>query len=169
MQVFRKDGTFVKEFIYMKDTLRGSTWDLYPWVDAKQTYLIMVDGGNNEMRVIRRSDGKVLSTYGKSGRQAGEFHWVHNVAVDAHGNAQTDWRLDNAKRIAALEAGLRRADADRGDSREPLFFLHHPRLTTCAVGATATRSPRPRRFAGTVLWWTDCRVTSGNVDAIVTR
>ena len=98
VQVFRKDGTFVKEFIYLKDTLRGSTWDLYPWPDARQTYLIMVDGGNNEMRVIRRSDGKILSTWGRQGRQAGEFHWVHNVAVDRHGNVYTS-EVDNAERI----------------------------------------------------------------------
>jgi hypothetical protein len=98
VQVFRKDGTFVKEFIYLKDTLRGSVWDLYPWPDAKQTYLIMVDGGNNEMRVLRRSDGKILSTWGRQGRQAGEFHWVHNIAIDQHGNVYTS-EVDNAQRL----------------------------------------------------------------------
>jgi hypothetical protein len=98
LQVFRKDGTFVKEFIYLKDTLRGSVWDVYPWPDAKQRYLIMVDGGNNEMRVIRRSDGKILSTWGRQGRQAGEFHWVHNVAIDRNGNVYTS-EVDNAQRL----------------------------------------------------------------------
>lgn len=34
------------------------------------------DGENNEMRLIKRADGTVLGAFGRSGRKAGQFHWV---------------------------------------------------------------------------------------------
>jgi hypothetical protein len=40
----------------------------------------------------------VLSTFGRSGRQAGEFHWVHAVAVDKTGAVYTT-EVDNGKRL----------------------------------------------------------------------
>jgi hypothetical protein len=89
LQVFRKDGTFVRENIYLPQTLSGSVWDLYLWPDKEQSFLIMVDGGNNQMRVVRRSDGEVVGTYGRFGRQAGQFFGVHNVAIDSRGNVFT--------------------------------------------------------------------------------
>jgi hypothetical protein len=68
------------------------------WPDDNGDYLVIVDGTNNEMRVVRRSDGEVTGVFGRSGRQAGEFHWVHNVAVDSRGNVYTS-EVDNAKRV----------------------------------------------------------------------
>jgi hypothetical protein len=99
VQVFHKDGSFVTQFVYEKDTRgSGSTWDLYLWPDKQQDYLVMVDGTNNEMRTIRREDGQVTSTVGRSGRNAGQFHWVHNIAIDSKGNVFTT-EVDNGKRI----------------------------------------------------------------------
>ncbi len=49
----------------------------------------MVDGGNNEMRVVRRADGEVVGTYGRFGRMAGQFFGVHNIAVNSRGNVFT--------------------------------------------------------------------------------
>jgi DNA-binding beta-propeller fold protein YncE len=90
MQVFRKDGTFVREWIFLKDTLgSGSVWDMYLWPDREQTYFINVDGANNEFRVVRRADGEVVGTYGRYGRNAGQFYGVHNVAIDSRGNVFT--------------------------------------------------------------------------------
>src|SRR5205085_4587703 len=61
VQVFRKDGTFVREWIYLKDTLgAGSVWDLYLWPDREQSFFVNVDGANNEFRVVRRNDGEVV-------------------------------------------------------------------------------------------------------------
>jgi DNA-binding beta-propeller fold protein YncE len=98
IQVFKKDGTFVKEFFIEKQTLQqGSMWNLALWPDAKETFMINVDGANNEARVLLRENGEVLSSFGRSGRNAGEFHWVHNVAVDSKGNVYTT-EVDNGKR-----------------------------------------------------------------------
>ena len=98
IQVFRKDGTFVKEFIVEKNTLRaGSVWDLDFWIDPKQTYLLNADGTNNEVRTLRRETGEIVGAFGRNGRNAGEFHWVHNLAVDSKGNIFTT-EVDTGKR-----------------------------------------------------------------------
>ncbi len=98
IQVFRKDGTFVREFIIEKSTLgAGSVWDLDFWVDDGQTFLFNADGTNNEVRTLARSTGEIVGTFGRSGRNAGEFHWVHNLAVDSKGNIYTT-EVDTGKR-----------------------------------------------------------------------
>jgi NHL repeat-containing protein len=98
IQVFRKDGTFVTEFIIEKNTLRaGSVWDLDFWIDPKQTLLFNADGTNNEVRTLRRENGEIVGAFGRNGRNAGEFHWVHNLAVDSKGNIYTT-EVDTGKR-----------------------------------------------------------------------
>ena len=90
IQVFKKDGSFVKEFFYEKKTLGdGAVFDLALWPDPKQTYLLNADGANNEIRVINRDDGKVVGTFGHSGRNAGQFALLHVMAVDQKGNVYT--------------------------------------------------------------------------------
>ena len=99
IQVFKKDGTYVTEWFYEKATLgNGAVWDTALWPDAKQTWLLSVDGENNVLRVLRRSDGAVVGSVGRSGRYAGQFHWVHSIAVDSHGNVYTA-EVDNGKRV----------------------------------------------------------------------
>jgi hypothetical protein len=40
----------------------------------------------------------VVGSFGHNGRNAGQFHWVHAMAVDAKGNVYTA-EVDTAKRI----------------------------------------------------------------------
>jgi hypothetical protein len=95
----RKDGTFVKEWFYEKNTRgNGAVWDVAIWPDPKQTYLLSADGENNEIRVLKRDDGTVVGSFGRGGRQAGQFHWIHAMAVDAQGNVYTA-EVDTGKRI----------------------------------------------------------------------
>jgi hypothetical protein len=56
------------------------------------------DGENNEIRVLKRSDGTVVGSFGGNGRNAGQFHWIHAMAVDSTGNVYTA-EVDNGKRI----------------------------------------------------------------------
>ncbi|GJD61628.1 hypothetical protein [Methylobacterium frigidaeris] len=98
VQVFRRDGTFVKEFRVEPQTrANGSVWELALWPDEAQTYLMNADGANNEVRTLRREDGTVLGRFGRNGRMAGDFHWVHNLAVDSRGNVFTT-EVDTGKR-----------------------------------------------------------------------
>ena len=99
IQVFQKTGTFVKEFVFDKESRQsGSTWDLVMWPDRNNTYMMVADGTNNLVRVVRRSDGTVLSTFGTGGRMAGQFHWVHVMALDSKGNLYTG-EVDSGKRV----------------------------------------------------------------------
>src|SRR6516164_9090401 len=43
----------------------------------------------------------VVGSFGRSGRSAGQFHWVHVMAVDKLGNVYTG-EVDNAKRLQKL-------------------------------------------------------------------
>jgi len=76
----------------------GSTWGLAMWPDANQTWMLNNDGENNLVRILRRTDGQVVGGFGRSGRQAGQFHWVHALAVDSKGNVYTG-EVDSGKRV----------------------------------------------------------------------
>ena len=99
IQVFRKDGTFVKEFVVAPDTRgAGSTWDADLSVDAVQSFLYTADGENNKVWTLLRDTGSILDSFGRNGRQAGSFHWIHNLAVDSKGNVYTA-EVDSGKRV----------------------------------------------------------------------
>jgi len=90
IQVFRKDGTFVKEFRVEPATLQnGSVWDLVLSNDAQQQFIFIADGANGQIHTISREDGKLLTQWGRHGRQPGQFKWVHNMAIDSKGNLYT--------------------------------------------------------------------------------
>jgi hypothetical protein len=87
IQVFRKDGTFVKEAFIAKHTLgSGSVWDIGFSTDPAQTYLFVPDGTSQRIRVLLRESLEVVSTFGRAGRWAGQFYGAHNLAVDSKGN-----------------------------------------------------------------------------------
>jgi hypothetical protein len=98
IQAFRRDGSFVTEWFYVKQTRGNGVWDLAIWPDQQQSFLFNADGENNEVRILKRADGMVLGAFGRSGRQAGQFHWVHNLAIDSKGDIYTT-EVDNGKRV----------------------------------------------------------------------
>ena len=98
IQVFKKDGTFVKEFVVAPATRgNGSVWDLDVSHDAPQTWLYNADGENNHVWTLLRDNGQIVGKFGRNGRQAGQLHWVHNLAVDSKGNVYTA-EVDSGKR-----------------------------------------------------------------------
>jgi len=89
---------FVKEFFVEKATLaNGSTWDMELFPDQGETYIMNADGANNEVRTLVRDTGEVVGAFGRNGRQAGDFHWVHNIAIDSKGTIYTT-EVDTGKR-----------------------------------------------------------------------
>jgi DNA-binding beta-propeller fold protein YncE len=87
IQVFHKDGTFVKEGFIEKRTLgSGSAWDIAFSKDPKQTYIYLADGENDRIHILLRDTLEVLTTFGEGGRQPGEFYGPHSVATDSKGN-----------------------------------------------------------------------------------
>ncbi len=87
IQVFHKDGTFVKEGFVEKRTLgSGSAWDIAFSKDPKQTYIYLADGENDRIHILLRDTLEVLTTFGEGGRQPGEFYGPHSIATDSKGN-----------------------------------------------------------------------------------
>ena len=98
VQVFRRDGTFVKEFIVEPHTAaNGSVWDLALSRDPQQQFLYLADGRNNQVLTLVRDTGEVVGALGRPGRSAGAFHWVHDLAIDSKGNLYAG-EVDTGKR-----------------------------------------------------------------------
>ena len=90
IQVFKKDGTFVKEVFIAKRTLGdGSVWDIAFSKDTQQKYIYLVDGANEKIYVMLRDSLEILTSFGDGGRQPGQFYAVHSIAADSKGNVYT--------------------------------------------------------------------------------
>jgi len=90
LQVFTKDGKFVKEAFYAKNSLsEGAVWDVAFSKDPQQTYIFLADGRNMKIRVLRRDTLEELTSFGDGGRQPGQFYAVHSIAADSKGNLYT--------------------------------------------------------------------------------
>lgn len=90
IQVFRKDGTFVKEVFVEKNTRGdGSVFDIAFSSDGEQKYLYVADGSNQRIHVLLRQTLEELTSFGDGGRQPGQFYAVHSIATDSLGNIYT--------------------------------------------------------------------------------
>ncbi len=90
IQVFRTDGTFVKEVFIEKSTLGdGAVFDIALSKDPGQKYLYVADGSNMKVHVVQRDNLEVLTAFGDGGRQPGQFYAVHSIATDSKGNVYT--------------------------------------------------------------------------------
>ena len=90
IQVFKPDGTFVKEMIIAKRTLGdGSVWDIAFSKDPQQKYIYVADGSNEKVYILLRDTLEILTSFGDGGRQPGEFYAVHSIATDSKGNIFT--------------------------------------------------------------------------------
>jgi DNA-binding beta-propeller fold protein YncE len=90
VQVFKPDGTFVKEGFFNKNTLgSGSAWDIAFSKDPQQKYIYLSDGENDRVHILLRDTLEMLTSFGEGGRQPGEFYGVHSIATDSKGNIFT--------------------------------------------------------------------------------
>jgi DNA-binding beta-propeller fold protein YncE len=90
IQVFTREGKFVKETFIAKKTLGdGSVWDIAFSKDPQQKYLYLADGKNEKVYIIERATMTVLTSFGDGGRQPGQFFAVHSIATDSKGNIYT--------------------------------------------------------------------------------
>ena len=90
IQVFKPDGTFVKEMIIAKRTLGdGSVWDIAFSKDPQQKYIYLADGANEKVYIMLRDTLEILTSFGDGGRQPGQFYAVHSIATDSKGNIYT--------------------------------------------------------------------------------
>jgi DNA-binding beta-propeller fold protein YncE len=90
IQVFQKNGTFVKEMVVAKDTrAEGSVWDVAFSNDAQERFLYVADGLNKTVWILQRDTLATVSRFGDGGRYPGLFYAVGSVAVDSQGNVYT--------------------------------------------------------------------------------
>jgi DNA-binding beta-propeller fold protein YncE len=90
IQVFKRDGTFVKEKQVAPQTrAQGSTWDIAFSRDKDQKYIFLADGQNMKVYVMDRQSLEVLYSFGDGGRQPGLFYAVHSIVSDSKGNLYT--------------------------------------------------------------------------------
>ena len=90
IQVFQKDGVFVLEGIIARETLgNGTAWDIDFSPDPHQSFIYVTDGTNQCVWLLHRENLKVAGHFGRIGRYAGQFIWVHSLAVDSRGNIYT--------------------------------------------------------------------------------
>ncbi len=87
IQVFTKEGTFVKEAFILKETRNaGAVWDIAFSADPQQTYMYVGDGENELIHILQRDTLEELTAFGDGGRQPGQFYGVHVIATDSKGN-----------------------------------------------------------------------------------
>jgi hypothetical protein len=86
IQVFTKEGKFVKEFTLATYTgAGGSAGGVMFSPDRAQRLLYISDLTNNHIWFLNREDGKVLGQLGQMGHSGGEFFGLHMEAVDSQG------------------------------------------------------------------------------------
>src|SRR5205823_2210542 len=57
--------------------------------DEQQKYFYLADGTNDQVLSVERESGRVLSSFGRPGRYAGQFLVLHNIGIDSKGNLYT--------------------------------------------------------------------------------
>ncbi len=107
IQVFRPDGTFVREVFIAKHTkASGSVWDVAFSKDPQQRFLYVADGINNRIYILRRDTMEILTSFGDGGRQPGQFYGVHSIAVDSQGNLYTTETWEGKRLQKFVNKGL---------------------------------------------------------------
>ncbi len=115
LQVFRPDGTFVKEVFLAKNTkASGSVWDVAFSKDPAQRYLYVADGINNRVYVLRRDTLELLTSFGTGGRQPGQFYGVHSLAIDSKGNLYTTETWEGKRLQRFVFKGVGSVTTDQG-------------------------------------------------------
>lgn len=87
VQVFTKQGKFVKEFLVAPRTLdQGSAWGVALSPDPQQKYLFVSDGAAGLVRILDRTSGQQVGTIGHKGRNVGQFDKPDWMTFDSKGN-----------------------------------------------------------------------------------
>jgi DNA-binding beta-propeller fold protein YncE len=90
IQLFAIDGTFQREaFVERKTKLLGTAFSVAFSPDPQQQYLFLADAGNGKVHIYDRRSLQEIGSFGRIGHYAGQFVFLHNVAVDSRGSVYT--------------------------------------------------------------------------------
>ena len=125
IQVFRKDGTYVKEaFISKRTFLNGAASGFALSADPQQRFLYMIDGANHHVWILNRETLQVLARFGQQGLLGGSLNVPHAITVDSRGNIYVGENFDaRGSSGSSTRASARRS---RGRTRRPRSSAEEP-------------------------------------------
>jgi sugar lactone lactonase YvrE len=89
VQVFKKDGTYVREVLVAPETRAfGSVMSVAFSPDAAQEFMYVADGANHKVWIYKRETLELLGAYAGlgAGRGGGQMLVIHTMGVDSKGN-----------------------------------------------------------------------------------
>jgi len=107
IQVFRKDGTYVKEvFVAKRTLLLGAASGFALSTDPQQRFLYMIDGANHHVWILERQSLTILARFGQQGLWGGFLNVPHAITVDRRGNIYVGENFDARRFQRFLYRGL---------------------------------------------------------------
>ncbi len=105
MQVFSTAGVFEREIFVARSTkLLGTAFSVAFSPDREQRWLYLADAGNGKVRIYDRATLTDTGSIGRIGRYAGQFVFLHALAVDSQGNLYTA-EVGTGRRVQKFVAG----------------------------------------------------------------
>ena len=99
LQVFDRMGNFKKKILIPFEQrsqyqtspgfmpgMRGSAVHVSFSTEREQRFIYVVNEDDEQVEILDRASGQILSSFGRAGHQTGEFTRIHNSAVDSKGN-----------------------------------------------------------------------------------
>jgi DNA-binding beta-propeller fold protein YncE len=115
IQVFRRDGSFVKEVrIAPRTGGDGSVWDIAFSKDPQQKYIYLADGKNEHVYILDRQSLEIVTMFGGGGRQPGQWFAVHSIATDSRGNIFTTETYEGKRIQKFVYKGVKAVERDQG-------------------------------------------------------
>lgn len=90
VQVFKLDGTFVKETYVSRGSRanEGTAFDVGFTPDKQQQFFLVPDGSNSKVHIFNRESLAEVGFFGgHGGHGPADFFHLHNIATDSKGNA----------------------------------------------------------------------------------
>jgi hypothetical protein len=101
IQVFRLDGSFVKELYIERPTSgpEGTAFDVAFSPDKQQQFFYVPDGTNKKVHIVNRQSLEIVGFFGgHGGHGVGEFYHIHSIATDSKGNIYLG-EVNNGRRV----------------------------------------------------------------------
>lgn len=91
VQIFTTAGKFVREMFIARETrsILGTAFAVGFSPDSEQRLMYVADSTNGHVRIVDRDSLQIVGEFGRWGVYAGEFRWLHSLAVDSKGNIYT--------------------------------------------------------------------------------